>query len=64
MKITNAITPLRVSEDEEEQGLDLSQHDESIYTELELAQNLAFQNQNQPEHQSKNEKQIKPITTI
>jgi Amt family ammonium transporter len=36
-KITNMITPLRVSERDEERGLDISQHNESIYEE-ELAE--------------------------
>jgi Amt family ammonium transporter len=33
-KITNLITPLRVSEDQEEEGLDISQHEETV---IELA---------------------------
>jgi Amt family ammonium transporter len=33
MKITNAITPLRVSAEEEELGLDLSQHHETVFPE-------------------------------
>jgi len=35
LKVTNAITPLRVTEYEEEIGLDISQHDESVFNELE-----------------------------
>jgi Amt family ammonium transporter len=29
-KVTNLITPLRVSEDQEEEGLDISQHEETV----------------------------------
>ena len=29
-KLTNLITPLRVSEDQEEEGLDISQHEETV----------------------------------
>jgi ammonium transporter, Amt family len=35
-KITAMITPLRVDEEEEEEGLDISQHDETIDTEMVL----------------------------
>lgn len=43
LKLTNAITPLRVSEKEEEIGLDISQHDESIFSEMELIQTIQFE---------------------
>ncbi len=51
LKITNSITPLRVSERGEEIGLDLSQHDESIFSEMELIQIQDYelkQQQNKP----------------
>lgn len=54
LKLTNAITPLRVSERGEEIGLDLSQHDETIFSEMELMQIQEYGNRNNRMEQATN----------